>query len=154
MAENIAEVEVLMPVPVRLAEQVAQIVADLKAGRPVAAAEVTEGADVVEVPGQGPWDEQKVTKLEDVVTYAGVRALFDRCAREPGVWIEKHVVEDALGISAIQLRNELGALSKLTKREFGITNWPIEWKKDQGTYKYRMTKRVASWWIAAVENAR
>ena len=49
-------------------------------------------------------------------------------------------VEERLGISAIQLRNELAALSKLTKRLFGQATWPMQYKKEQGSYYYRMDK--------------
>ena len=55
-------------------------------------------------------------------------------------------METQLGISAIQLRNELAALSKLTKRLFGRATWPIQWKKEQGTYYYRMDDTKARWW--------
>jgi hypothetical protein len=63
-----------------------------------------------------------------------------------GTWFIKSDVEERLGISAIQLRNELSALSKLTKRLFGQTIWPMEYKKEQGSYYYRMGDKVARWW--------
>lgn len=154
MAESITETEVLLSVPVRLAEQVAQIVADLKAGRSLTQLDTASDASIVEVPRQGLWNRHKVEALEDAVEYKGVRALFGHCARTPGSWVAKHEVENDLGISAIQLRNELGALSKLTKRLFGDATWPIEWNKHQGIYRYRMDDQMAMWWLEAAEASR
>ena len=64
----------------------------------------------------------------------------------PNSWAIKLDVEAQLGISAIQLRNELAALSKLTKRLFGKITWPIQWKKEQGSFYYRMDDTIAGWW--------
>ena len=51
-----------------------------------------------------------------------------------------------MGITPVQLRNELGALSKATKRLFEGVIWPMQYKKEQGSYYYRMDEPVAQWW--------
>jgi hypothetical protein len=141
---------VLMPVPLRLAEQVAEFVEGLRHGRLVAGLPQPEpDAETAAVPGQGDWSSAMVRELAEAMPYAGVIALFDRCATNPGTWVAKAQVEEAHDISPIQLRNELSALSKLTKRLFGKTVWPIQWKKQQGVYYYRMQTPVAQWWTDA-----
>lgn len=146
---------VLLPVPLRLVDQVAAYVEDLRAGRPAGLAPEQVAAVTVSVPGQGDWSQSMVAELADRVPYEGVLALLDRCAQTSGTWVVKSEVEDALGISAIQLRNELGALSKLTKRMFGgEPTWPVEWKKEKGKFYYRMDDQVAQWWAAVRRDAR
>ena len=139
---------VLMPVPLRFAPQVADYVSGLIAGRtdkPPTPASGDNTADRISVTGQD-WTPTMLADLADRMPYIGVVALFDQCAEWPNRWIIKSDVETQLGISAIQLRNELAALSKLTKRLFGTPTWPIEWKKEQGSYYYRMDDTLARWW--------
>lgn len=148
---------VLMPVPLKLAHRVAEYLESLDVEGQTATVRtegVTGGATdhgvTVSVPDQGPWTEDMVRQLADNLTYSGVTALLDRCAAEPDQWVVKSDIEQASGISPIQLRNELGALSKLTKRLFGGSpTWPMQWRKDKGKYYYRMTGQVAEWWLAA-----
>ena len=136
---------VLMPVPLTFAHEVARHLADLKAGKLPTSSPITNVMSVT-VPEQGEWTEQMVRSLADQLSYPSVAALFDQCAGSPGDWVIKAAVEEAEGISPYQLRNELGALSKLTRRLFGQIIWPVEWKKDHGKYTYRMDPQVAQWW--------
>ena len=39
------------------------------------------------------------------------------------------------------------AFSKLTSRLYGKNIWPMEYKKSQGRYFYRMEDQVAQWWL-------
>lgn len=144
---------VLMPVPMHAVHEVAGLLADLKSGKAVRA-ERPAREPAVAVPGQGDWTQTMVDSLADDLSYPGVSALFARCAGSPGEWVVKSVVEDAEGISPVQLRNELSALSKLTRRLFGKVTWPLQYKKDQGKYYYRMDTQVAEWWLEAVEAQR
>jgi hypothetical protein len=136
---------VLMAVPLEHAPEVARLLTDIKAGKLPTNSSATDEMSVT-VQGQGEWREQMVRSLADQLSYPGVAALFDHCAAAPGDWVNKATVEEAEGISPYQLRNELGALSKLTRRLFGEVIWPLEWKKDHGKYHYRMDPQVAQWW--------
>ncbi|SEB48298.1 hypothetical protein SAMN04489844_0243 [Nocardioides exalbidus] len=148
---------VLLPVPLKLAHRVAAFLESLEGENetPAARGDVGTVSDAdadatVLVPDQGLWTEGMVRQLADGLTYPGVTALLDRCAAEPDRWVVKSDVEQAGGISPIQLRNELGALSKLTKRLFGgAATWPMQWRKGKGKYYYRMPAAVAEWWLAA-----
>jgi hypothetical protein len=140
---------VLMPVPLQFAPQVAEYVSGLIEGRTDALHTRVPGdvsPDGVSVPGQGQWTAKMLGELADGMPYTGVATLFDRCAETPNSWVIKSDVEKHLGISPIQLRNELAALSKLTKRLFGRATWPIQWKKERSSYYYRMDDTLARWW--------
>lgn len=142
---------VLLPVPLRHAQRVVDFLAELGSGRlDTHNASATEV--FVAVPGQGEWTQRMVDQLvSDLPDYPGVIALFDRCAgRAPG-WVLKTDIEAEQGIAPTQLRNELSALSKKTKKIFDRANpiWPVEWKKEKGAYYYRMDETVASWWVTA-----
>ena len=146
---------VLMPVPLRWAQQVADYLAALQRGQEPDAPRRADDEDYVDVPDQGRWTRDMVAELADRTPYEGVNALLDRCARHArdpeSWWVLKADVEEELGISAVQLRNELGAFSKLIKKLFPGPNayWPMEYKKEQGKFYYRMPAGVADWWIDA-----
>lgn len=141
---------VLLPVPLAHVHEVAQFAAALAAGQIQPTVDSSAGPEAgVMVDGQGMWTPSMIDRLADSVTYTAVLALLDQCSASPGVWVAKADVEEAGGFSAIQLRNELGAFSKRTSKLFGSAIWPMEWKKERGTYSYRMSLTVAEWWTAA-----
>lgn len=149
MTEIVGTGMVLMPVPLPFVHEVAAHIAELKAGKRPTGVEPRAETSVA-VPGQpGEWTEQMVHTLADELSYPGVVALMDRCANSAGEWVNKADVEEAEAISPIQLRNELGALSKLTRRLFDRVTWPMQWRKDRGKYHYRMDPVVADWWHQA-----
>ena len=138
---------VLMPVPLRWAPRVAQLLAELQSS-PMSAGEGRD-EESVEDPERVPWTQAMIIKLADRASYEAVLVLLDRCSQAPGAWITKADIEEEAGVSPIQLRNELGALTKLINREFEPDDWPFEYKKDRGIWYYRMNDPVAQWWIDA-----
>ena len=145
---------VLLPVPLKYAHHVAEYSAALTSGRPIAKPTGLVDQESVNVPEQGCWTQEMVERLADAVTYDGVLALLDNCASRPGQWVPKADVETAGGFSAIQLRNELGAFSKKTRKLFGLVIWPVEWKKERGFYSYRLDPVVAHWWATARKDVK
>src|SRR4051794_31278681 len=109
---------VLLPVPLRHAQRVVDFLADLGNGRlDTQSPSATEV--YIAVSGQGEWTQRMVDQLvNDLPDYPGVIALFDRCAGRPSGWVVKSDIEDEQGIAPTQLRNELSALSKKTKKVF------------------------------------
>jgi hypothetical protein len=75
------------------------------------------------------------------------------CAETPSSWVLKADAEGRAGVSAIQLRNELGAFSKTVRRLFGDASWPMEVRKQAGQFYYRMSDEVAAAWAAVREEA-
>ena len=126
---------VLMPVPLRFAQEVAEFAATLASGKGANFPDVDVNvSEAVVVPDQGSWTRDMVDSLVDAVTYGAVLALIDRCAHRPGQWTPKSEVEEAHGFSPIQLRNELGALSKKTIKLFGTATWPMEWGRSHSRW--------------------
>jgi hypothetical protein len=149
---NLAADVVLLPVPLQHATLVATYRDDLISGRAMSAPDTLTGDTMtVVVPGQGSWTQPMVARLLDQLPYDGVLALFDMCADRAGQWVPKADAEQAHDIAPVQLRNELGALSKATKRIFGTLNWPVEYKTEKAVYYYRMDPKIADWWTSARE---
>jgi hypothetical protein len=142
---------VLMLVPLRWAQSVADHLGELRAGRPASLSQDDMTETAINVNKQGTWTEAMVDRLVPQITYKAAMALIDECAQHAGEWITKTDVETKLSITPYQLRNELGAFSKLTKKVFNMTTpiWPMEWRKTAGTYYYRMSPTIAAWWKAA-----
>lgn len=140
---------VLLPVPLRYVTQVAEFVANLAAGCATHSSTQVDPEETVMVPGQGPWTQTMVQRLAANLPYDGVLTLLDYCAQRPNQWILKSDIETAGGVSAIQLRNELGAFSKKTRKLFGEVIWPVDWKKERGSYSYYLDPTLATWWTTA-----
>ena len=66
---------ILMPVPLRLAPQVAGFLADLKGARAESGNGPRTGSgigEVVHVPGQGEWSQSMLNDLAENIPYTGV----------------------------------------------------------------------------------
>ena len=146
-----AEPMVFIQVELSIAARAIELVEALRSGA-APAAWSTASEDVVLCQGV-QWSADKVAAVADATTYAGVLALLDTLAAQPGAWIPKGVVERARDIAPVQLRNELGAFSKMLQRLFDSKAWPMEWRKASGSYSYRMAPEIASWWRAARSGA-
>ena len=157
MSAQLSTDMVLLPVDVHLVTQMHDYLTALREGRSPRDPETVSinDEDAVFVTNQGRWTQAMVEQLAEATPYEGVLALLDRCAVNPGQWVLKAEVEEAEGISPVQLRNELGAFSKTTKKIFGGEKgtWPMERKKERGAYLYRFDETVAKWWIAARSSA-
>lgn len=145
---------VLLPVPLTIVREVAEYAAALSTGQAPPATGSGVDRDAVHVPNQGPWTQQMVTQLADSMSYRAVLGLLDLCATRANQWVPKSEGEAATGVSAIQLRNELGALSKKTRKLYGEATWPMEWKKERGEYSYRLHPTIAQWWLDARGEAK
>ena len=142
---------VYIPVELSLAGRTLEFVESLRSGGS-SADPTAESQESVMCQGAS-WTAEKVATLVDRTSYNGVLALLDALAKQPGTWVPKSVVEQEQGIAPVQLRNELGAFSKLVRRMFSSKAWPMEWRKDSGVYSYRMDPQIASWWLAARDGA-
>jgi hypothetical protein len=133
----------LLPVPVELVPRVAAMIRDL-VQQDVSVA----GLDSQTLGAGTSWREAELRALADHMSYRGVLVLMDMCAETPSSWVLKADAEDRAGVSAIQLRNELGAFSKTVRRLFGDASWPMEVRKQAGQFYYRMSDEVAAAWAA------
>lgn len=95
------------------------------------------------------YTEADIARLKAELTYPGPYRLFEMIATRCPAWVWKGEVEDDLGMSSDQLRNELASLTKLTGRLFGTKAWPFEPIRHNGVSFYRCNPTIAAWWTGA-----
>jgi hypothetical protein len=95
------------------------------------------------------YTETHIARLKGHLSYPGPYHLFELAAARSPEWVWKREVEDALGISAAQFRNELSAFTKLTNNLFGTKHWPCEVRRYGGLFFYRFNSTIAGWWTNA-----
>jgi len=145
--------QVLLPVEIDILPQMVQARKLAREGRLMldvtgpASEPLPSEADAWYVDGQGQFDRAMLQRLHANLRHGGVLALFSQCAALPDEWVTKAEIDEILGKGPFQLRNELGALSKLTKKLFGRIVWPVQWAKVDGAYQYRMPAGVAAEWL-------
>lgn len=132
---------VLVATPAALVEQVVTLIA--------AHGSLASSEDYVDIPEQGRWTAEMVEALAEAMHYPLAEQLITECAARPGEWVDKKAVDNDDHDTAIQLRNELGAMSKAAKRLFGKKMWPLEWRRARQRYEYRMPEETARWWQQA-----
>lgn len=98
-----------------------------------------------------PWTADDYAKLASVLTNAGIRAVLDECAQRPGAWVGLKELYDLTGRDRHGLRGDFGALTRLVKRQFGRSSWPLEsrWIAERNDICQRMDENQAAAWIAA-----
>ena len=117
-----------------------------------------DDVESVHVPGQGDWRRADLEMIRDWISdngrrpapgasYRGLHTLFELTADAAGDWVTKAEAEDAAGVDARQLQNEMAALTKISRKIKGEKSWPIEWRQVGRTYSYRMDPRIAQWWL-------
>lgn len=147
---------VLVPVPAEMVQDIIRIRdailrGEVDAGRVLDHEGGDEEPGSVQIPyggndpGAHKWNRQMVRELRERMKYPLVKVLMDSCAASPGTWIPKGPIDDLSAKGPAQLRNELGALSRITKSMFGRATWPFEYRV--GPFCYRMDQQVARWWI-------
>lgn len=110
-----------------------------------------EREEAVEVRGQGTWTASKVAKLEAGLDIAAIRALLTRLAEQAPEWLTFREAVEAAGIESNSLRAQLGSLSKVSKRLFLKTIWPMQVRYAEGGEAiYSMDPKIAEWWLEAV----
>jgi hypothetical protein len=104
---------------------------------------------VIFIPRQGEWSRRMVAWLKPrIMHWEGATTLFEMAAERPDETIAYEDVVARANMPEIQVRNELAAVSRLTKRHFGEKKWPLEVWQDRATGKmqYRMPPIVVEWW--------
>jgi hypothetical protein len=144
----------MVPVPRRHLGPVYAALAESMAPAAEASEAATGDDEAVDVVGQGEWTAPMVARLESELTYEATRALLTLAAqRAPRPITFSEAVESA-GTTEIQLRAELAALTKITKRVFGKKTWPISYRYgDGGVAIYSMDPVIGEWWINATEGS-
>jgi hypothetical protein len=104
--------------------------------------------EAVYVQDQGWWTPDMIRRLHERLTYPGVRALITMMAEQAPRELTLAEVEAATTTKVVQLRAELGALTKLVKKVFNERLWPftVRWGSG-GVANYWMDETIARWWL-------
>lgn len=151
MVDGDPEDVVLVPVPVSMLGVVYGALArSMRLSDIDLLADSTSDPDPVVVQGQGQWTRAMVERLEADLSYMATRTLITMAAeRAPRSVTFAEAVKQS-GVEEKKLRAELGGLSKITKRTFGVKSWPFAVKYgDMGEASYSMEPDVAQWWLHA-----
>jgi hypothetical protein len=125
-----------------LVDRLDELVAEFRAS-------LRDTTEVVFVPRNGAWEKSMIEWLRPrIAHFAGVVALFDLAAERAGQVVHYKDVVARAALSEQQVRNELAALSRLVREEYGEKRWPLEaWQSSStGRMEYRMPLRIAEWW--------
>ena len=136
---------IMVPVPKsRLADVYAALAKPAKEGADVPAEEK------IEVPGQGSLTALMVGKLASELKIPAVRTLLTRLAEQAPESLTFKEAVRVTGIESNALRAQLGSLSKISKRLFSHTIWPMHvGYVDGGEAVYSMDPKIAAWWLEA-----
>ena len=117
------------------------------------AAQVVSGQveETVEVRGQGSLTAAMVKRLESALDASALRALITHVAEQSPDEVTFREAVEVAGVESNSLRAQLGSLSKITKRLFGKTIWPMYVRYAVGGEAiYSLDPKVAEWWLEAV----
>lgn len=131
-------------------EELESLLASLKQGVSILEARLgTEAGSSCHVPGQGDWTKPMLGRLAvGVAPYPAALALLDLAAAHPDVWVNYTQVVDSAGVDRVQVRSELGALTKIAKQLFGTRIWPLRARQARGKEtSYMMPAQIAAWWL-------
>jgi len=136
----------MVPVPKSQLRAVYRVLADpVTENTALARAEET-----IEVQGQGAWTASMVRQLAADLEIPAVRALITLVAQQAPAPITFQEAVEATGTEVRLLRAQVGALTKTTKRLFGLPTWPMSVRYGEaGDAIYSMLPRIAEWWIEA-----
>lgn len=97
-----------------------------------------------------PWTSSKVKRLEEELTHWIARELVTLVAqRAPRSVSFQEVMEETNNYPS-ELRGAGAALTKTTKRVFGMKSWPMSYRwNGTGRAVYSMDPKVATWWLDA-----
>jgi hypothetical protein len=110
-----------------------------------------QAEEKVEVYGQGPWSASEIERLATALkAVPAIREFLTRLARQAPVEMTFNEAVEEAGISSNLLRARLGSLSKISKRLFGVTTWPMSVRYvESGGAIYSMDPKIAEWWLEA-----
>jgi hypothetical protein len=137
---------VMMPVPIRFVPLVTKTLNDAYS------AETPLAVPLVTIPPSAtnrPWTEAEISRLRPKVShYKAVVAALDLTSETPGELIRFEQIRERAGLAKGEGAAQLGALTKLVKKEFAHTNWPFTYVYDNKTGRalYRITPVLAVAW--------
>ena len=145
---------VLVPVPRAHLGAVYAALAKAMANKDEATASVlapTAANEVLVDRRNGSWTEEMVRLLEANLHYEVAWAVLNMCSERAPEEVTVEDVAKEAGIKATEIRDQLGAMTKLSNRLFNRKTWPISVRwTDTGRANYSMKPEIATWWSRAV----
>lgn len=97
-----------------------------------------------------PWTSSKVKRLEQELTHWIARELVTLVAQRAPKSVSFQEVMEETNNDPSELRGAGAALTKTTKRVFGMKSWPMSYRwNGTGRAVYSMDPKVATWWLDA-----
>ena len=136
---------VMVPVPTQHLEAVYALLAGRMGASPPVG---RDPLPVVEVMGQGAWNEEMVSPLKRALSHLpAALQLLDAAAQASPDEVSMQEVADKAGFQRNKVRAQMGALSKVSVKLFGRRTWPLSIRYDElGRAFYAMPREIATWW--------
>ena len=97
---------------------------------------------------QGAWTEGKLAEFKrEIYPYPAAVRLLDYAAENAGTEVNYRDFLQRSALTDTQVRSELGAISKVSRKLFGKKVWPVRTRQgSDGVMRYFMPEGVAEWW--------
>lgn len=98
---------------------------------------------------QGSWTEGMLEQFRrEIYPYPAAVELLQFAADNAGTEVDYRAFVGRSDVSDVQLRSELGAISKVARRLFGKKVWPVRTRQgSDGVMRYFMPEGIAEWWM-------
>lgn len=98
---------------------------------------------------QGAWTETKLAQFRrEIYPYPAAVELLQFAAENAGKEVSYRDFIDKSSWTRIQVRSELGAISKVSRKLFGNKVWPLRTRQgSDGVMRYFMPTGIAEWWM-------
>lgn len=105
---------------------------------------------------QGSWTEAMLQQFRrEIYPYPAAVELLNFAADNAGTEVDYRAFVERSNWSDVQVRSELGAISKVARRLFGKKVWPVRTRQgSDGVMRYFMPRGIAEWWMRGGPSAR
>lgn len=98
---------------------------------------------------QGSWTETMLEQFRrEIYPYPAAVELLQFAAEHTGSEVNYRDFIEQSSWSDVQVRSELGAISKVARKLFGNKVWPVRTRQgSDGVMRYFMPQGIAEWWM-------
>lgn len=98
---------------------------------------------------QGSWSAAMLTQFRrEIYPYPAAVGLLQFAAENAGREVNYRDFIEQSSWSDVQVRSELGAISKVARKLFGNKVWPVRTRQgSDGVMRYFMPTGIAEWWM-------
>lgn len=98
---------------------------------------------------QGSWTAAMLEQFRrEIYPYPAAVELLQFAAEHAGTEVNYRDFIDQSSWSDVQVRSELGAISKVARKLFGNKVWPVRTRQgSDGVMRYFMPQGIAEWWM-------